>query len=153
MPDDRIGLTASSFTPKGRLKKSAVQRVLGKIAVAQALAESTRINYLTGTLSDSLGAAGFSSQSFNENQVIVATAPGRKEYAIRVSCLPPELSDFQILDHYSLSSTPSSRPSFVVAPTTHMDWRRRAPIEWLGNRVGMSIADESEIASLPWRLK
>lgn len=152
IPDNRITIPASSLTKKGMLKKHLIDQILSEISKAQTLSENTQINYLTGTLSAALSAAGFTSQSFSENQVIVATGPKRKEYAIRVSSLPPELVDFQILDHYSQHGTGQMRESFVIAPTAHMDWRRRSPIDWLGNRVGMWVSDESQIADLPKRL-
>ncbi|WP_167232438.1 toll/interleukin-1 receptor domain-containing protein [Massilia rubra] len=147
-PDDRLDLDDRFFTKIGRLKKSALEKILLKIAAAQALSENMRMNYLTGTVSSSLAYAGFANQSFSSDQVIVARKGNGPEHVVRISGLPTELQDFHALDPYAPSGD-----SLVISPGRLMNWRSKDPIEWLGRRISVKLIDESEIAEFPRGLR
>lgn len=147
-PDDRLDLDDHLFTKSGRLKKSALEKILLKIAAAQALSENMRMNYLTGTVSSSLAYAGFANQSFSSDQVIVARKGNGPEHVVRISGLPTELQDFHALDPYAPSGD-----SIVISPARLMNWRSKDPIEWLGRRISVKLIDESEIAEFPRGLR
>lgn len=146
-PDDRIDLSINSFTKTGRLKKSVLHELLLKISSAQMLSEAMRLNYLIGTASDALSSYGFQEQSFSNDQVIIARRSTGREHAIRISGHPAELHDFHTLDPY----TPSG-DSVIIAPGSVMDWRRKAPVEWLARRIDVKLKDESELADFPGSL-
>jgi len=145
--DDRIKLTNGSLLKNGRIKKSALQKVLLKVSGAQTFSEAMRLNYLIGTASDTLNDFGFTEQSLSNDQVIITRKPGGKEHAVRVSGLPAELQDFHTLDPY----LPSGE-SVIIAPGSVMDWRRKAPVQWLARRIDVQLRDESELAFFPRNL-
>lgn len=131
-------------TTKKTLKQKILKDAIKKITIAHAFSEDVRLNYLTGTLSKALASAGLIRQSFSQSQIIVAKNGKGVEFAIRISNLPPELADFHALDLYKGASK-----GYVVAPTIHMDERRKAPVIWLGQQTNVELKDESEIAVFP----
>lgn len=141
-------IEAAHRTAKKTLRQEKLKDVVHRIMVAHAFAEDVRLNYLTGTLSSALASAGLTRQSFSQSQVIVAKNGAGREFAIRISNLPPELTDFHILDRYKGVST-----GYILAPTIHMDARRQAPVIWLGTQTNVQLKDESEIAIFPRRLR
>lgn len=147
-PDDRLDLDDHLFTKSGRLKKIALEKILLKIAAAQALSENMRTNYLTGTVSSSLAYGGFVNQSFGGDQVIIAKKGNGPEHVVRVSGLPAELQDFHALDPCA-----SDGDSLIISPGRFMNWRSKDPIEWLSRRINVKLIDESEIAEFPGDLR
>lgn len=145
---NRLIIDSAHRTAKKILRQEKLKDVVHKITIAHAFAEDVRFNYLTGALSNSLASAGLTRQSFSQSQVIVAKNAVGKEFAIRISNIPPELTDFHILDRYKGSST-----GYILAPTIHMDARRQAPVIWLGAQTKVELKDESEIATFPRRLR
>ena len=110
---------------------------------------STRIVYLRDAITDALLLHGIYRQHWSFDNVLLAESRSRHRFAIRVSNLPPELSDFHTVD--GMRRRTAER--FVVAPGKHMDWRRKEPLEWLSRSTNILFEDEGQIDALARRLR
>lgn len=148
--NDRFSLNEGALTKKRRLFRAPVLRgILPWIIRRHGEAEHRRRRYLQDTMSYALSLNGITRQQITDDVFLARNRRG-EGFAIRLCNLPPELPDFHVVSEY--------RPSvgdkcYVVAPSSHMAWRRKSSFQWLGSVSDITLEDEANIYGLGRRLR